>query len=219
MSAILAHVQVLVAAAAVARSVERDASPSTALMMVNVCAAPCAMPIVFFFWPPHCLTRGPPCLSVCEPIAGGQGCRLGRGERTLVGPPCHTHPYTGTQISILSAPACAQPHDDAIADDETVRVLLERGGVADYVQLKDLAVVLAKRAPACYARLCFKPGTLVASNAALVAAVGRVAGVQVRAGPATLPGGVQARGVLRGYRIVTETPCSMQLVRHPVGTP
>ncbi len=104
------------------------------------------------------------------------------------------------------------------ADDEAVRALLERGGVADHVQLKDLAALLAKRAPACYARLCFKPGTLVASNAALAAAVGRVAGVQVRTGPVTLPGGVQARGVLRGYRIVTETSCSMQ-VRHPVWTP
>ena len=35
----------------------------------------------------------------------------------------------------------------------------------------------------------------------------------------TLPGGVQARGVLRGYRIVTETSCSMQLVCHPVAAP
>ena len=126
---------------------------------------------------------------------------------------------TGTQISTLSAPACAQAPDDASVDDEAVRALLERGGVADHVQLKDLAALLAKRAPACYARLCFKPGTLVASNAALVAAVGRVAGVQVRTGPVTLPGGVQARGVLRGYRIVTETSCSMQLVCHPVAAP
>ncbi len=132
--------------------------------------------------------------------------------------PCRTRPRTGTQRSTLSAPACAQAPDDASADDEAVRALLERGDVADHVQLKDLAALLAKRAPACYARLCFKPGTLVASNAALAAAVGRVVGVQVRTGPVTLPGGVQARGVLRGYRIVTETSCSMQ-VRHPVWTP
>ena len=38
MRAILAHAQVLVAAAAAARSAERDAAPSTALMMVSVCA-------------------------------------------------------------------------------------------------------------------------------------------------------------------------------------
>ena len=38
MRAIMAHAQVLVAAAAAARSVERDAAPSTALMMVSVCA-------------------------------------------------------------------------------------------------------------------------------------------------------------------------------------
>ena len=38
MRAILALAQVLVAAAAAARSVERDAAPSTALMMVSVCA-------------------------------------------------------------------------------------------------------------------------------------------------------------------------------------
>ena len=37
MRAILVHAQVLVAAAAAARSAERDAAPSTALMMVSVC--------------------------------------------------------------------------------------------------------------------------------------------------------------------------------------
>ena len=51
MRAIMAHAQVLVAAAAAARSAERDAAPSTALMMVSVCAphlvpcpASCEMP-------------------------------------------------------------------------------------------------------------------------------------------------------------------------------
>ena len=76
----------------------------------------------------------------------------------------------------------------------------ERGGPADYVQLKDLAALLRTHHLACHARMCFKPGTLVASNEALAAALSE-AGVEVRLGNVTLPGGKQARGVVRGYRM------------------
>ncbi len=111
MRAILAHVQVLVAAAAAARSVECDAAPSTALMMVSVCAAPCAVP---------CLTRDAPVRCACAPIAGGRGRwverrgqldrprrrrrggRRARGERPLVGPPLpHTPAHRHSNLNPL----------------------------------------------------------------------------------------------------------------------
>ena len=76
----------------------------------------------------------------------------------------------------------------------------------DYVQLKDVAALLAEFEPACHTRLCHKPRTLVPSHEALAAATGRVLRIEVRTGSVTLPGGVQARGVLRGYRRTTTRP-------------
>ena len=46
----------------------------------------------------------------------------------------------------------------------------------------------------------------VPSHEALAAATGRVLRIEVRTGSVTLPGGVQARGVLRGYRRTTTRP-------------
>ena len=130
---------------------------------------------------------------------------------TLVGPPLPHKPFlTGTQISTLSAPACAQPPDDASADDEAVRALLgahfERGDAEDYVQLKDVTALLEAHHPDCHARLCLKAGTRVPSNEALAAAVSRVLGRKVRNEQVTLPGQVKARGPIRGFRKVCGRP-------------
>ena len=191
MRAILAHAQVLVAAAAAARSAEHDAAPSTALMMVSACAAPCAVHI--FLLATHCLTRDAPIRCACAPIAGGRGRRVqrrgqldrprrrrlcgrrARGERhacrAALAAPARA---PALKSSILSAPARAQAPDDASADDEAVRALLgtqfERGDAEDYVQLKDVAALLETHHSDCHARLCLKAGTRVPSNEALAAA-------------------------------------------------
>ena len=143
-------------------------------------------------------------------VAVGSAAAASEVSATLVGPPCRTRPRTGTQISTLSAPACAQAPDDASADDEAVRALLgtqfERGDAEDYVQLKDVAALLEAHHPDCHARLCLKAGTRVPSNEALAAAVSRVLGRKVRNEQVTLPGQVKARGPIRGFRKVCGRP-------------
>ena len=123
MRAILAPAQVLVSAAAAARSAERDAAPSTALMMVSVCATPCAVSIIYR--PPHCLMRYAPVAARVRPlqaddaagssvaaswtalVAVGSAAAAPEVSARLWGRPCHTRPRTDTQLSILSAPVCA----------------------------------------------------------------------------------------------------------------
>ena len=138
---------------------------------------------------------------------------------------CRTRQRTGTQISTLSAPACAQAPNDASADDESVRALLgaqfERGDAEDYVQLKDVAALLEAHHPDCHARLCLKAGTRVPSNEALAATVSRVLGLKVRNEQVTLPGQVKARGPIRGFRKVCAYPeATPRLPRgYPEATP
>ena len=141
MRAILALAQVLVAAAAAARSAERDAAPSTALMMVSVCA-PHLVPCPASREMPPFAARVRPlqadeaagssvAASSTALVAVGAAAAAPEVSARLWGRPCRTRSRTGTQISILSAPACAQAPDDASADDEAVRALLgtqfERG--------------------------------------------------------------------------------------------
>ena len=90
-------------------------------------------------------------------------------------------------------------------DEATVRAVFyahfERGEPVDYVQLKDVAVLLQVH-PTCHQRLCYKAGTWVPTNEALATVVSRVAGVNVRNVQVTMPGQVKIRGPIKGFRKV-----------------
>ena len=90
-------------------------------------------------------------------------------------------------------------------DEATVRAVFyahfERGEPADYVQLKDVAVLLEVH-PTCHQHLCYKAGMRVPSNEALATVVSRVAGVNVRNVQVTMPGQVKVRGPIKGFRKV-----------------
>ena len=97
------------------------------------------------------------------------------------------------------------PNGDPV-DEVTVRTVFhahfERGGSADYVQLKDVAEVLEAHQPTCHQRLCYKTGTRVPSNEALAVVVSRVTGLQVQNAQVTMSGQVKVRGPIRGFRKV-----------------
>ncbi|EOD04507.1 hypothetical protein EMIHUDRAFT_446562 [Emiliania huxleyi CCMP1516] len=186
----MAHAQVLVAAAAAARSVERDAAPSTALMMVSVCA-------------PHLVPcpasrEMPPFAARVRPLQADEGAGFSVAASSTA------------LVAVGAAAAAPKAPDDASADDEAVRALLgtqfERGDAEDYVQLKDVAALLEAHHPDCHARLYLKTGTRVPSNEALAATVSRVLGRKVRNEQVTLPGQVKARGPIRGFRKVCGRP-------------
>ena len=108
MRAIMAHAQVLVAAAAAARSVERDAAPSTALMMVSVCA-PHLVPCPASREMPPFAARVRPlqadegagfsvAASSTALVAVGAAAAAPKVRATLVqSRPCRTNPRTGPQ--------------------------------------------------------------------------------------------------------------------------
>ena len=78
----------------------------------------------------------------------------------------------------------------------------DHGEPSEYVQLKDVAMVLKAEHPYCHQHLCYKAGTRVPNNEALAAVVSLVTGLQVRNAQVTMARQVKVRGPIKGYRKV-----------------
>ena len=90
-----------------------------------------------------------------------------------------------------------------------LRAHFERGEPSEYVQLKDVALVLEAEHPSCHQRLCCKAGTRVPNNEALAVVVSHVTGLQVRNAQVTMTGQVKVRGPIRGFRKVRCASCPL----------